>query len=235
MSLPSAPALPSAAGRRAAAVRPAGAAAGLAALLVLTGCGSGQRAQTYQERTVAEATNSAIGAIAVRNVAVSAPTTGTTYAPGSSAPVTLTLVNQGAEDDVLLQATTPAASSVEVTGPTPQLLVPRLSAADPTYSLMLTGLTRELATSQYIELALAFERNGSKTLLVPVQVTPEQVARTDGTYKVAETDSEGNPLPEEEQRPELDTDGGEAPEGDAAPEGESDPEGDNAGDAPVGE
>ena len=229
MSLPAAPL------RRSAAARPAATAAGLAALLLLAGCGSGQRAQTYQERTVAEASNGAVGSIAVRNVAVSAPTTGTTYPVGSSAPVTLTLVNEGAEDDVLMSATTPAASSVRVTGPSPQLTVPRLGTADPAYSLVLTGLTRELATSQYIELALSFQRNGSATMLVPVRVKPEQVARTDGTYEVAETDSEGNPLPQEEQRPELDTDGGEAPEGDAVPEDESDPTGDNAPDEPVGE
>jgi len=228
VSLPSAPA-------PRAAVRPAGTAAGLAALLLVAGCGSGQRAQTYQERTVAEATNSAIGDIAVRNIAVMAPPQGTVYPAGSSAPVQLTLVSQGPEDDILVSATSPAASSVQVTGPTPQLTVPRLGSSDPAYSLMLTGLTRELATSQYVDITLAFQRNGSGTMLVPVQVTPEQVARTDGTYKVAETDSEGNPLPEEEQRPELDTDGGEAPEGDAAVENESDPTGDNAGDAPVSE
>ena len=215
--------------------RPAGAATAAAALLLVAGCGSGQRAQTYQERSVAEATNTAIGSIAVRGIAVAAPQEGTSYPAGSTAPVTLTLVNQGAEPDVLTSATTPAATSVQVMGPTPQLTVPGLGTSDPTYTLQLTGITQELATSQYIELALAFQRNGSGTMLVPVQVTPEQVARTDGAYKVAETDSEGNPLPEQEQRPELDTDGGEAPEGDAVPEDESDPTGDNAGDAPVSE
>jgi len=215
--------------------RSAGTAAGLAALLLLAGCGSGQRAQTYQERSVAEATNGAIGSIAVRGISVTAPTTGTTYPAGSSAPVALTLVNEGADDDVLMSASTPAATSVQVKGPSPQLQVPRLGTADQTYSLVLTGLTRELATSQYIELSLAFQKNGSGTMLVPVQVKPEQVARTDGTYEVPETDSEGNPLPQQEQRPELDTDGGEAPEGDAVPEDESDPTGDNPPDAPVGE
>ena len=194
-------------------------ATGLAALLLVAGCGSGQRAQTYQERTTADATNEAIGTIAVRNLAVSAPTTGTVYPVGSSAPVTVTLVNEGGEPDTLVSASSPAASSVVVTGPTPQLQVPRLGATDPTYGLLLQGLTRPLQTGTYIELTMRFQRNGEKTMLVPVQVKPEQVARTASPYKVAETDSEGNPLPE----------------GDNVPEGGGNPKGDNLQDAPVSE
>lgn len=209
----------------------------LTGLLLLTACGSGMRAQTYQEKAVAESTNDAVGTIAVRNLAVLAPEEGVTYPAGSDARMTVTLVNKGQEPDVLLSATTPAARSVAVVGPTPQFQVPRLGASDAAYSLVLRDLTEDLQTSEYIEMTLSFQRNGSKMMLVPVQVTNKPVEEGED-YKVAETDSAGNPIVEEEQRPELDTDGGEAPEGDAAPEGGQDPKGDNdptVEDAPVSE
>lgn len=217
------------AARRPARSRTARTAAVAAGLLLLTGCGSGLRAQTYQQRTVAEATNDAVGNIAVLNLAVLAPEEGTVHEAGSDVPMTVTLVNKGRETDVLQRVTTDAAARVDVVGPSKRFEVPRLDKSDASYSLVLRDLTRELNTSEYIEMTLSFERNGSKSMLVPVKVTNEPVDEGD-EYKVAETDSAGEPIVEEEQRPELDTDGGEAPEGDAVPESGSDPKGDNDSD-----
>lgn len=202
------------------------AAAAACGLLVLTGCGTGLRAQTYQERTIAEATNDAIGTIAVRNLAVLAPQEGTVHPVGSDVGVTVTMVNRGAQPDVLVSATTPVAQSVDVVGPTPRLEVPRLGTTRSEYRLLLRDLTRELQTSEWIDLTLTFERNGSKTILTPVKVTNEPNDEGD-EYKVPETDSKGQPIVEEEQRAETDVDGGEEPEGDAVPESGSDPKGDN--------
>ena len=191
----------------------------VSALLLLSGCGSGQFAQTYQEKAVADATNDAIGAIAVRNLLVVPPTSGTVHPAGSSAPVAVRLVNQGSQPDVLLSASTPAAASVVVTGPTPQLRVPELGTADPAYGLLLQNLTRPLPTGTWINLTLTFQVNGTKEMLVPVKVSPEQVAREEHEYEVAETDSEGNPIVK----------------GDNVPEEGSDPKGDNSQDPPVSE
>ena len=58
--------------------------------------------QTYQEKAVADATNDAVGTIAVRNLAVEGPPTGIVLQEGSDAPMTVTLVNEGGEDDVLV-------------------------------------------------------------------------------------------------------------------------------------
>lgn len=170
---------------------------GLAAVLLVAGCGSGQKAQTYQERTVADATNESVGAIAVRNLAVKGPRTGVVLQAGSDAPMTVTLVNTGGDDDVLLSASTPAASSVDVVGPTSQVELPRLATADARYSLVLRDLTDDLPTGTYIDMTLNFERNGSKTMLVPVQVTPGGVPRETGGYEVPETDSAGKPILDE--------------------------------------
>ena len=207
-----------------------------AALLLLTGCGSGQKAQTYLEKATAEATNDVIGALSVRALAVLPPEDGISYPAGGDAPLSMIVVNEGAERDVLLDATTDAAADVVVAaGPSSQFVVEPLQTSDLSYEFELQGLTRPLMTAEYIELTLSFERNGTKTFMVPVATTNEQVAAGDTTYQVAETDSEGEPIPPEEARPETDTDGGEAPQGDAAPEGDTDPRGDVTQDPPVSE
>lgn len=199
---------------------------GLAAALLLAGCGSGQRAQTYQEKAVAEATNDAVGSIAVRNIAVLGPPTGIVLQEGADAPMSVTFVNEGAEDDVLVSATTPAAASVDVLGPTDQVEVPRLNAAAPGYRLVLRDLTRDLQTGSYIDMTLTFERNGTRTMLVPVQTTPDGAPREEGEYHVAETDSNGDPIVEDQ----------EETGGDNVIEQESDPAGDQGGsDSPPSE
>ena len=197
-------------------------AASACALLLLTGCGTGLRAQTYLEKSTADSTNDAIGFLAVRNLAVLPPTAGGSWTPGSSAPVKVTFVNEGGEEDRLATVSSPAAASVRIVGPSP-LTVPPLGVSDPTSGLVLEGLTRELPGGSYVELTLSFERNGSKTMLVPVQIKP--VPREDHHYEVPETDSEGDPLVEE----------GAPQEGDNVVDDEGNPAGDNTQDPPVSE
>lgn len=200
--------------RRVVSRRSAGASAVLGLLLV-AGCGTGNRAQTYLERTTADSTNDAVGTIAVRNLAVTAPLQGTVWKAGSNAPLTVTLVNQGGDPDTLTSATSPVATSVTITGPTPTLQIPRLAAAPSSYRLVLMGLKQDLPTGTYVQLTMVFQRNGTKTMLVPVQTVPQRVAQPTGTYAPPETDSEGAPLG-----------------GDNVPETGQDPVGDNAGTAP---
>lgn len=192
--------------------------AGLAAALLVAGCGTGQKAQTYQERTVADATNDAVGSIAVRNLAVEGPAQGTVLRKGSDAPLSVTMVNQGGDDDRLVQASTPAASSVDVQGPSSTFTLPRLQAADQRYSLVLRGLTRDLPTGTYISLTLTFQRNGTKTMLVPVEVTPGGVPRKELDRPSDEVDSAGSPIA-----------------GDNTPDTQGDPQGDNGNRSPASE
>lgn len=191
---------------------------GLAAALLLAGCGSGQKAQTYQEKSVADATNDSVGTIAVRNLAVEGPPTGTVLLQGSDAPMTVTLVNEGGQDDTLVSVTTPAAASVDVVGPSRTLEVPRLSSTGSAYSLRLRDLTSDIQTGTFIDLTLTFERNGVRTLIVPVQVTPEGVQRKVLDYEVDETDSAGKPIV-----------------GDNTPDSGSDPKGDQGNPVPASE
>ena len=202
-------------------------AASAAVLLLLTGCGTGLQAQTYLEKSTADSTNDAIGFLAIRNLAVLGPPVGTAWPAGSDAAAKITVVNEGGEEDRLLTASTPAAAAVLVVGPSPTLTVPPLGTSAPGYGLVLEGLTAELPGGTYIEMTLSFERNGSKTMLVPVQIVPDQVPREKNDYHVAETDSEGDPIVEE-------TEGAEQG-GDNVIDQEGNPAGDNLPDAPISE
>ena len=252
--LPTSAALPT---RTSRATRTAGVAVALA--LGLSGCGAGLRAQTYQERATSDATNEAIGALAIRHLRVLPPTATETYGIGSDARVGLIVVNEGAEADRLTTVTSDAAARVEVLGPNgrPGTLTTQPNTATSGFVLVLRGLTRALRPGQYVQMELTFAENGSKTMLVPVEVTGTPGPRRQG-YKIGETDSSGEAIVEEggteggggggqqgaegaaEQgagsaeegaadRPELDTDGGDAASGDAEPDVVSDPLGDENG------
>lgn len=166
----------------------------LAAALLLGACGTGQQAQTYREKAAGDTTNVNVGPIAVRNLAVKAPQTGQVLPQGTSARVSVTLANSSTEPDTLVSVTTPAAASVEVVGPSATLTVPADGTTGESYSLLLQGLTRDLPTGTWIDMTLNFAQNGSKQVLVPVQVTPDGAPRPTGSYVVPEVDSAGKPL-----------------------------------------
>lgn len=192
--------------------------------LALTACGSGQQAQVYERRILGGSTNDTIGAIAVRNISVVGPRTGTVLRAGTDAEVVVTFVNDGGEDDELVSASSPVAGSVEVEGGS-SLEVPGLASTGNEYGLRLVDLTEDVATGTYVEMTLSFARNGQKSMLVPVQISPDNVAREEGDYEVTETDSAGEPIVEESA----------AAEGDNVVETESDPKGDEDSKQGVGE
>ena len=85
-----------------------------ATALSVSACGASLDAQTYQERNNAESTNAAVGALALRNVAIEAPGSGEGYEVGDDATVVLTVTNAAAEEDTLVEVTSSAAREVVV-------------------------------------------------------------------------------------------------------------------------
>ncbi len=169
----------------------------LALGIALSGCGAGLNAQTYQERATADATNERIGAIAVRNLRVLPPAAGSaTYAVGSTARVSVVFVNEGTEADRLTNVTSTGASGVALIGPSRTLSVPAQATVS-NYSFELRGLTSEVGPGQYVQLELTFADNGSRSLLVPVQLTGSPGPRREN-YKIGETDSSGQVIVEDE-------------------------------------
>ena len=149
----------------------------LAGLLTatLSACGASMDAQTYQERTQAGATNSAIGTLAVRNVYVLPPEGDRVHEPGDDAVVVLTVTNSDDEDDTLVEASTPAADSVEILadGRPGELDVPALGTTLDRGRLRLIGLQDELREGEYITLTLRFAENGTLEIPVPVATSGE--------------------------------------------------------------
>lgn len=152
--------------------------AGLLAAITLAACGAGQGAQTYHQHTTEDSTNETVGALQLRNVAIMPPRNGDSLAQGSDVPVTATFVNEADKADRLVSATTDAAQSVTLTkgGAEVQSIdVPPLGISANDAGLMLHGLTRELRPGQYVTITLAFDVNGRKDLLVPVDTPLDQI------------------------------------------------------------
>ena len=213
--------------RRLAAGLVAAAAAG-----ALTGCGTSLDAQTYQERSNAEAANTAVGSLAIRGVYVEAPTSDEGYEVGDDATVHITVTNAAPEADRLLGVTSTAAEEVVVLagGRERDMVVPPLGSTGDFVTFELRGLTRPLRPAEYADLRLRFEDNGEVEVLVPVQTTGE----TDRPVYTGERE-EGGEEPalqapagghhSEERAGEGGEEGAEAPstfgEGESGAEGES--------------
>ena len=144
-----------------------------AAAGALTGCGTSLDAQTYQERSNAEAENAAVGALAVRGVYVEAPDSDEGYAVGDDATVHITVTNAAPEEDRLLSVTSSAAEEVVVLagGRERDMVVPPLGSTGDFVTFELRGLTRALRPAEYVDLVLRFAVNGEIRLDVPVQTT----------------------------------------------------------------
>ena len=140
--------------------------------LALSGCGVGLRAQTYQERTVADATNVNIGQVELRNLSILPPSGGRTYPVGADAQAVATVLNNSGHNDRLVSVTTPAAAQVVVTigGAPASLAVPAGAVSDRSLLLILRGLTAPLSTAQSVMLTFRFERAGEIQVPVPVAV-----------------------------------------------------------------
>lgn len=89
--------------------------------LALTGCGAGQIAGTAEQQAAVSGSNSTVGQIAVRDAVIAFGEQvegGAVYSSGADAPLSMTIVNEGTEADTLVSASSPWASSVEISGVT---------------------------------------------------------------------------------------------------------------------
>ena len=155
--------------------RPVRSALAAVAALALSACGASLDAQTYQERNNAESTDTAVGSLALRDVAVEPPR-GDAYEEGDDAGVSITVTNASDEEDRLVEVSSPDAEevvAVDEDGEETELEVPSLGSTQGMIRLELRGLTRELRSGEYVTLELRFAENGSTEVLVPVVLSGE--------------------------------------------------------------
>jgi copper(I)-binding protein len=93
----------------------------VAAAFALTGCSAGAVTQTAGQASAVNGYSGQVGNLLVRNASIdfppsAAPTAGAAYQPGGAAPISLTLVNNGASADKLLSVSSPVAGAGQITG-----------------------------------------------------------------------------------------------------------------------
>ncbi|WP_328612834.1 hypothetical protein OHS18_27145 [Amycolatopsis sp. NBC_00355] len=88
----------------------------LGAALALAGCGAGQITQTDTQQPAVNGTHAQVKTIVLRDAAVQYPTSGAGYASGATPALTLTIVNQGTQDDSLVSVTTEDGAQATVGG-----------------------------------------------------------------------------------------------------------------------
>ena len=147
----------------------------VATAVSISACGANLSAQTYQERNQAESTDTSIGALSLRDIAVEAPADAAGYAVGEDATVMLTVTNEAPEEDRLVEVTSSAAREVVVLagGDERDMVVPPLGSTGSFVTLELRGLTRTLRPGEYVDLTFRFAGNGTTEVLVPVITTGE--------------------------------------------------------------
>jgi copper(I)-binding protein len=150
----------------------------VAALVVgaalLSACGTGLGAKTYTESGRSDSGDATLGDIAIRNVHVDEPAAAASnvVAAGGEATVSGVLVNSGTEDDALVGASSPAATSTRLKeGSADAADVPVLAkrTSTTTWTIVLSGVTEQLRAGQFISVTLNFKNAGHTTIQVPVR------------------------------------------------------------------
>ena len=159
--------------------------------LAVSACGAERDAQTYQERSQADASNTAVGTLALRGVAILPPEDERTYAAGEDAEGVFVVTNNDDEPDTLVEVTAEGVEQVEVLvdGEPGELEVPALGSTEERGSMTLVGLEEDLSEGEYITMTFRFENNGSVELPVPVAVS----GRTDRPVYTGGEGEEGEP------------------------------------------
>lgn len=154
------------------------------ALMLLVGCGAGQRASTADQITGTGGAYGQTGEVSVLDAqfVFDGPIAGDeVYRPGADVPLQLTIVNAGATDDRLLEVSSPVAASARITGdpriPGGQALT--AGYVEPVASvetrnaraigITLVGLTEPVRAGLTYPVTFTFEDGGSLTLSLPVE------------------------------------------------------------------
>lgn len=164
----------------------------VAAGLLLSGCGAGLHAQTYEPRDQGDSVNVTVGGLALRHVYLTAPANDDSYAKGSDARLKLTVVNRTATDDALVSATSTAADSVAIDGGS--LAIAAYSSSPVDSTLLLKGLTAELPVASYVHVELTFKSGAVVAVDAPVAQAADVPPSPDPSFSVPEVDSNGQVL-----------------------------------------
>jgi copper(I)-binding protein len=137
---------------------------GLAAVLPLTACGAGNKAETSFENTTINGLNTASGPILIRDAFVAGP-----GVQGGSVSAYMGLFNVGSEDDQLVSASSSAASSVTVPGTVTVKAGSGAFLSPGSAGLTINGLKNRLFVGSSLPITLTFAKEGEIQMLLPVE------------------------------------------------------------------
>ena len=146
--------------------------AALACALALGGCASGKIAQTAQQVSAVSSGSGKIGDIDVLNVSFETPQ-GTSIPKGGSAPLQVWISNDSINTDTLTQVSSPVAGSVQIQG-TATVQAQALEDFGSKYKITLAGLTAPIVYGVSVPVTFTFQKAGSLTINVPVQIPDER-------------------------------------------------------------
>jgi copper(I)-binding protein len=147
--------------------------AGALALLIpaVAGCEAGNNAPTLEFHAASAGTQTVVNGIKITNVFVLGAPSGSTVPAGESASLFLSLYNGAAASDTLLSASAPgSADTVTLDGGS--VTLPAYTAVNltgPSPSVVLKSLSKPLTAGGYVSVILDFEHAGSVQLQVPVE------------------------------------------------------------------
>lgn len=179
---------------------------GVSALLGVVGCGAGQVAQTAEMEPAVNGNSGQVGSLLLRDVMVAFPEDGEPYRAGEDAPLVLTIVNVGGDDDELTEVTTeagqvqiignariPGRSALEVVLPGDN---PAASSAEATTTSTTesttTGSSSEAPSSSTSSGASGTGTPSSQTSTPPVTTTEEETPDVIGTISLVITGLTGD-------------------------------------------
>ena len=141
--------------------------AAVVSVALLSGCATGLQAQTYKARTAGSTVGTNVGSLALRGLAIDL------NAKDPSAPPQLcgVIVNDGTEDDQLVNATTSVASGVQFLSASgaPVLNLPAGRSSGTDWALQLQGLRASLVPGTFVTVELQFAKAGRATVSIPVR------------------------------------------------------------------
>jgi copper(I)-binding protein len=141
--------------------------------LVLSGCGTGLHAGTYTlEQHPRAFDGKSIADLHVSDLGIAPPISGDTLTTSDTAVMTGGLVNTGTADDALIgvESSVAGSTTLELDGKSVTSLPIPAGGDAGQWSVLLSGLNRDLHVAQYIDVTLVFQRAGRLTgLQVPIR------------------------------------------------------------------
>jgi copper(I)-binding protein len=136
----------------------------------IAGCEAGNNAPTLEYHPASAGSQTVFNGIKITNAFVLGGPSGASVPAGESASLFVSLYNDGSSSDTLVSASTPSSTGVTLDGG--KVALPAYTAVDltgPTPSVVLKSLSKPLTAGGYIPVTLDFQHAGSVTLQVPVE------------------------------------------------------------------